>query len=188
MNLKELAKQETRIHLEDEQDKKEFLEWYINNGGSNMSDRFNIETIKYPYVYLGFRDSILYWWTTVTIPLYSFPWKIVTNKTELLSEIKWDGKSYLDSKHIRINKVDNKHFVLNYCKKEIVSNTADVTIKFGGAKHTHTIDDVNKVLALYGYKIIIEEPKYKLKLNGVYTEDEVRKLEEIGIKFEKEKI
>ena len=113
----------------------------------------------------------------------------IKDENNILTEIKWDGKNNIDNEDTNYSIFVHQNYIKIGLFKNVKKGEelADIDIRYGDLYKT-TLEDVNKILAIYDYKIVIEEPKYKLKLDGEYSEEEIKKLEGLGIKFEKEKV
>ena len=80
-SLLELAKNKTNIRVEDNQDRKEFLEWYLKEGGSTFSERNKPIPKKcfWIYVWISSREGVLYNYVREDsinpIPKDSISWK-----------------------------------------------------------------------------------------------------------------
>lgn len=91
LSLKEEAKKQTIIKLEDEQDKKEFLEWYIEEGGVADDGRHNINELNREYIGLGLFFCAIYWSMLDYIPNSYITWKKLKGEKEMTKSDLKDG-------------------------------------------------------------------------------------------------
>jgi hypothetical protein len=88
-------------------------------------------------------------------------------------EIEFNNKKYLI------------HKWTNYAKLRITQNgNIEHEIRWGESFNT-TLADIQPILDTLNIEIVEEQPKYKIDIEGEYTEEELEVIKKVGIKFKK---
>jgi hypothetical protein len=106
----------------------------------------------------------------------------------LFEEVEMDKVKILLKDNFEIE-FNNKKYLIhkwtNYAKLRITQNgNIEHEIRWGESFNT-TLADIQPILDTLNIEIVEEQPKYKIDIEGEYTEEELEVIKKVGIKFKK---